>query len=468
MLFPTLFFGLFFLALYALVWGVGRHNEWRKIILLVGSWIFYGAWDWRFVPLLMASALLNFSAAWIIGGSRPGALRRWTLVLGVIANLGILATFKYYGFFIDQAAAVLRLLHWQRDLPLLQIILPVGVSFFTFQGMSYLIDVHRGRCARASLMDVTLLMSFFAHLVAGPIVRGSDLIPQFAVAPRLDRKLATGGLILIVWGLFKKTVIASQLATGLIDPVFFDPSAHGVVDLAAAAYGYAVQIYCDFSAYSDMAIGLAALLGYRFPRNFDQPYRATSLQDFWRRWHISLSSWLRDYLFIPLGGSRGGMAFVCRNLMITMLLGGLWHGAAWTFVIWGALHGAVLCLERLGGALKPRDWPNVPKLIGLLITFHVVCLGWIFFRSESFAGAVAFLGGFVHPGDGPMIFTPLALALILMGLAIHAAPPRLLDSLATRAARLPMPAMAAGLAATVLLVDAMRPQGIAPFIYFQF
>ena len=468
MLFPTMIFGLFFLALYALVWGVGRHNEWRKIILLVGSWIFYGAWDWRFVLLLIASALFNFTAAWIIAGSRGTFRRRLILAVGVVANLGVLITFKYCGFFIEQAGAVLRLLHWQRDLPLVQVILPVGVSFFTFQAMSYLIDVYRGRCARASLLDVTLLMSFFAHLVAGPIVRGADLIPQFAASPRLDRKLAAGGLLLIVWGLFKKTVIASQLATGLVDPVFFDPSRHGLVDLAAATYGYAVQIYCDFSAYSDMAIGLAALLGYRFPRNFDQPYRATSLQDFWRRWHISLSSWLRDYLYIPLGGSRGGMWLACRNVMITMLLGGLWHGASWTFVIWGGLHGLVLCLERLGARLKPKQWPGVPRIVGLAVTFHVVCLGWIFFRSESFAGAVAFLDGFVHPNAGPMIFTPLALTLILIGLAIHAAPPRLLDRLAQGVSRLPMPAVGFGLAAMVLLVDAMRPDGVAPFIYFQF
>jgi D-alanyl-lipoteichoic acid acyltransferase DltB (MBOAT superfamily) len=474
MLFPTFVFGLFFLTLYALVWAMGRRNEWRKLILLVGSWIFYGAWDWRFVLLLMASAWLNFAAAALIdrltpaGGGPAPAARRWVLIAGIALNLGILVTFKYYGFFAGETVRWLARLKVAIDPPLLQVILPVGVSFFTFQGMSYLIDVHRGRCVRASLLDVTLLMSFFAHLVAGPIVRGADLIPQFAATPRPDRDMATRGLLLIVWGLFKKTVIASQLATHLVDPVFFDPSAHGRIDLAAATYGYAVQIYCDFSAYSDMAIGLAALLGYRFPRNFDQPYRAVSLQDFWRRWHISLSGWLRDYLYVPLGGGRGGLWRVCRNLMITMLLGGLWHGASWTFVIWGALHGLVLCIERVWREVRPRGWPAAPRLLGLAVTFHVVCLGWIFFRASSFAGAMDFIGGFGRAGGPPLLVSPLDVALILAGLATQGLSPTLVEDWAERLRRWPAPALGAGVAAAVLVADALRPAGIAPFIYFQF
>ena len=354
MLFPTLTFGLFFLAVYAVTWTIGaRSNEWRKILLLVASWIFYGAWDWRFVALLIGSAIINWGLGYLIEASKVQeddeevANRRGKalVAVGVVANLAILGFFKYFDFFLGEIAPLLTEAGFARDLPLLQVILPVGVSFFTFQGMSYMIDVYRGRTRAASLLDITLLMSFFPHLVAGPIVRASHLVPQFRKIPKLDRGMVAMALLLIIWGLFKKAVIASELSTSVVDPVFFDPSAYGSADLLFAAYGYAVQIYCDFSAYSDMAIGLAALLGYRFPRNFDQPYRAASLQDFWRRWHISLSSWLRAYLYIGRGGNRGGLVFICRNLMITMLLGGIWHGAKWTFLIWGGLHGLVLAAD---------------------------------------------------------------------------------------------------------------------------
>ena len=469
MLFPTFAFGIFFLVLFAVAWAIRGHNEWRKIVILVLSWVFYGAWDWRFVALLIVSALINWGAARALSRLPVGSKRRRAvLVAGVSANLGILGFFKYWDFFLEQVGTTLTLLGWQRDLPLMSIILPVGISFFTFQGMSYLIDVWREKVKPARLLDVTLLMSFFAHLVAGPIVRASDLIPQFQRPARLTREMAATGLLLIVWGLFKKAVIASELATGLVDPVFFDPGAHGQWDLVAATYGYAVQIYCDFSAYSDMAIGLAALLGYRFPQNFNQPYRAASLQDFWRRWHISLSSWLRDYLYIPLGGNRGGVAGPYGNLMITMLLGGIWHGASWTFAIWGGLHGGVLALERLWRAVKPKRWPSLPTLIGIVITFHVVCLGWIFFRSQTFDAAIAFLGGLSRPDAAVLAVTPLAVALIVGGLALQALPPRMIETMGALLGRLPAPAMGAALAAMMVCVEALRPEGIAPFIYYQF
>ncbi|NIJ06930.1 D-alanyl-lipoteichoic acid acyltransferase DltB (MBOAT superfamily) [Sphingomonas vulcanisoli] len=473
MLFPTLTFGLFFLATFALIWSV-RDNEWRKILLLLASWVFYGAWDWRFVALLIGSAILNWGAAQLIAHTpeEEEGRRKALLTIGVIANLCILGVFKYYDFFLEQLGVLLAQAGIARDLPLMQIVLPVGVSFFTFQAMSYLVDVAKKRIAAADLLDVTLLMSFFPHLVAGPIVRGSDLLPQFRQRPVLTRDAATMGLVLIVWGLFKKAVIASELSTGLVDPVFFDPAGHSRIDLIAAAYGYAVQIYCDFSAYSDMAIGLAALLGYRFPLNFNQPYRATSLQDFWRRWHISLSSWLRDYLYIDaLGGNRKGFARQCANLMTTMLLGGLWHGAKWTFVIWGGLHGGVLAIERIWDRCRPEGWPRLPAWLGLVITFHIVVLGWIFFRAESFAQATAYLGGLFAGGAGPGLplqVTPLTVVLIVFGVAIHAAPHDLGQRLALRLRLLPWWALGLMLGLTILIVDAMRFEGVAPFIYYQF
>jgi D-alanyl-lipoteichoic acid acyltransferase DltB (MBOAT superfamily) len=320
----------------------------------------------------------------------------------------------------------------------------------------------------AGLLDMTLLMSFFPHLVAGPIVRASHLIPQFRSVPALGRAMVAMALLLIVWGLFKKAVIASELATTLVDPVFFDPAARSSLDLTLAAYGYAVQIYCDFSAYTDMAIGIAALLGYRFPHNFNQPYRAASLQDFWRRWHISLSSWLRDYLYIPLGGSRHGLERLCLALAATMLLGGLWHGASWNFVIWGALHGGVLAAERLWRDYRPRGWRELPKPLGILLTFHFVTLTWIFFRSPGFEDALAFLGGIAAGNWSATILTPLGLVLIAMGMALHFLPADGTRRIAIRARALPAAAAGALTGFAILIVDAMRPEGVAPFIYYQF
>jgi D-alanyl-lipoteichoic acid acyltransferase DltB (MBOAT superfamily) len=469
MLFPTMVFGLFFLFVYWTAWSLERENARRKAFLVLASWVFYGWWDWRFVGLLIFSAVFNWACAKAISKTSDRRLSAWIVALDVVVNLGVLGFFKYYGFFTDQLGEAMKLLHWERDLPLLNVILPVGVSFFTFQAISYVVDVRRGKVPPArSLLDVMLMMSFFPHLVAGPIVRASDLLPQFAQTPRLTRGMATHGLLLIIWGLFKKTVIASELATGIVDRVFFDPTAYGALDLLAGVYGYAVQIYCDFSAYTDMAIGLAALLGYRFPRNFDQPYRATSLQEFWRRWHISLSTWLRDYLYIPLGGGRGGLFSTCRNILITMVLGGLWHGASWTFVAWGALHGGVLSIERVWKEAKPAHWPKWPAILGLIVTFHIVCLSWILFRSEDFGHALAYLEGLTRWMQAPTELTPFLIGLIALGLGMHFLPPKTIEFSTAIGRRLPSPALglAAGLA--ILVVEAMRPEGIAPFIYYQF
>ena len=468
MLFPTLTFGLFFLAVYSGAWLLKGSNEWRKIALLIASWIFYGWWDTRFVLLLIASAFLNWGTArLIVAADDSPHLCKAILALGIAANLAILGFFKYYGFFLVEVEALLHQLGWQRDLAIMQVILPVGVSFFTFQGMSYVIDIYRRETEPAGLLDMTLLMSFFPHLVAGPIVRASHLIPQFQRVPEITRSMAAMGFALIVWGLFKKAVIASELSTGLVDPVFFDPSAYGGIDRVAAVYGYAVQIYCDFSAYSDMAVGLAALLGYRFPHNFNQPYRARSLQDFWRRWHISLSSWLRDYLYVSLGGSRHGLRRLCFALAATMLLGGLWHGASWNFVIWGALHGAVLAAERLWREFRPGSWRPLPAWLGIVLTFNVVCLSWIFFRAASLDDAMTLLRG-IADGGGPVMLTPMLLALILFGMSLHFMPRFSIQQVAMRLRALPAPAVGVGVGLAMFFVDSMQPEGVAPFIYYQF
>ena len=464
MLFPTLAFAVFFTLVLIGAWALEHANGRRKLFLLAASFVFYGWWDWRFCALLAASALANWAIGALIARNRDGFNAAIWLTLGVAANLTVLGFFKYFGFFIESAGQALSVLGLQRDLPLMQVILPVGISFYTFQGISYIVDLKRGELKRAAgLADVMVYISFFPQLVAGPIVRARDFLPQLEQVPRLSREAAALGGLLIVWGLFKKTVIASELAEGLVDPVFADPSSYGPVDLLFAVYGYAVQIYCDFSAYSDIAIGCAALLGYRFARNFDQPYRASSFKDFWRRWHISLSTWLRDYLYIPLGGSRGGKISTARNLFLTMVLGGIWHGAAWTFLAWGAVHGAALVIERaLGLARTGRG------LAGIVITFHVVCLAWVLFRAPDFATAWIYVSSFTQAGLGVQILTPFLAALTLAGLALNALPSRGIERASVVLARLPSPAAALLLAALFLVVEALRPEGVAPFIYFQF
>lgn len=480
MLFPTLIFHAFFLCVFALIWSC-RDNEWRKILLLVASWIFYGYWDWRFVALLIASGVGNWFLAHVIiaarardgksdedENERASRVTKACLVLGVVLNLCVLGFFKYYGFFLEQIDVVLRAAGWQRDMAIMSVILPIGVSFFTFQGMSYLIDIYKRRTEPASLLDLMLLMSFFPHLVAGPIVRASHLVPQFQSIPVLTRSMAATGIALIVWGLFKKTVIASQLATDFVDPVFFDPSTHSSLDLLLAAWGYAVQIYCDFSAYSDMAIGLAALLGYRFPWNFRQPYRATSLQDFWRRWHISLSQWLRDYLYISLGGNRHGKVRMYIALSMTMLLGGLWHGASWNFVIWGALHGFGLALERIWREWRPTSWPAMPQWLALVCTFHFVTLAWIFFRADQFSTAASYVSGILALRGGTLSATPLAVLLIVLGLSLNRLRPDAIERTGARLRTLPAYQVAALGALALVLLEAMAPEGVAPFIYYRF
>ena len=469
MLFPTLTFHVFFLLVFAANWLLRKAGEWRLILLLIASWVFYGAWDWRFVALLQASALINWGAARLILATPEARRRKFWVSIGVVLNLVILGFFKYFDFFAEQLTVLLQIAGWERDVPMLGIILPVGVSFFTFQGMSYLIDVYQGKSKPAGLLELNVLMSFFPHLVAGPIVRPSHILPQLRERPRLTRQVAATSLILILWGVVKKAVIANELSVNLVDPVFASPATHSALELAIAAYGYAVQIYCDFSAYSDMAIGLAGLLGFRFPRNFNQPYRAATLQDFWRRWHISLSTWLRDYLYIAaLGGSRQSMARTCFALFTTMVLGGLWHGASWNFIIWGTIHGTILVGERLWKSVKPSGMGTLPNWAGQLLTFHIVTVAWIFFRCKEFTTAKDYLSLLFSGTSGVQLASPWMVALILLGMACHFGPADAIQRLGRRAAALPALAFALLGTLTLLIVEGLLGEGVAPFIYFQF
>lgn len=472
MIFPTLEFALFFLIVLSVHWLLYPLPRAWKWFLLGASYFFYGYWDWRFLGLLAGSSILNHLCALGMQRFRGARPRKAFLTLAVVFNLSTIAFFKYYGFFVEQAYLLAFQFGIPCSLPLLDIILPVGISFFTFQALSYVIDVYRGAMEPTRhMLDFALYLSFFPQLVAGPIVRARDLVPQLATF-RPPRNIDLGrAAILILGGLFKKTVIANYLAQNVVDPVFAFPDAYGGADILLAVYGYAIQIYCDFSAYSDMAIGFCLLLGIHIPINFDAPYSATSIQDFWRRWHISLSTFLRDYLYIPLGGSRAGAARGYRNLMVTFLLGGLWHGAAWTFIVWGALHGIYLCVERaIAGrpakqAAAMTGWRRVGRQC---LVFHGVGLSWIFFRSQTFADAGLMLRGLARWNMAPQMLSITLLVVMVAGLASQILDNRRQERAWNAFNRLPATVQAALGAVVLTLILAMGPRGVAPFIYFQF
>ncbi|HAI67827.1 MAG TPA: MBOAT family protein [Gammaproteobacteria bacterium] len=469
MLFPTLNFGLFFLVVFFVSWFLYRQANARKLFLLLASYFFYGFWDWRFVLLLFVSSSLNFLAGRLIENSVIAQQRKFILIIAIIINLGLLGFFKYYGFFLDSLADLVFALGIEKDLPFLEIILPVGISFFTFQGISYIVDVYRGKVkGHYGMLDVMLYISFFPQLVAGPIVRASDFLPQLQAKPEPHHLLAAMGILLILWGLFKKAIIANYLSVELVDPVFFEPTAYSTYDLLLACYGYAVQIYCDFSAYSDIAIGVAALLGYHFPKNFDQPYRAESLREFWQRWHISLSTWLRDYLYIPLGGNRQGTVKTYRNIFITLFLGGLWHGAAWHFLFWGSLHGLGLMTERFLQQFRTISKPSrLHRYVKIFLIFHFICLTWIFFRAEDFNAAIRFINAFSNWDTPATLMTPFLITLVVLGMSIHFIPSQTcrLERFFNR-----QPVIIQGLIVGIAIVtiEAFGMEGVAPFIYFQF
>jgi len=473
MLFPTIDFAIFFVCVFAVAWVIRPWHLWWRVFLVAASWFFYGFWEPRFVLLLVGSTALNWAVGYDLYRMRgqDGLTRggKWFLGLGVAANLGTLGWFKYYGFFSTELVNAFDRIGVDLPLPLLEVTLPVAISFFTFHAISYLVDIARGTAKPMSPLDFALYLSFFPHLVAGPIVRVTEFAPQIR-RPMGERLVeAAPAFTLIMAGLFKKVVISSYLAGEIADPVFSAPGAHSAFEILIAVYAYAIQIFADFSGYTDIAIGCALLLGVQFPQNFDSPYRALSLQDFWRRWHMTLSRWLRDYLYIPLGGNRGSKAFVNRNLILTMVLGGLWHGAAWTFMAWGLIHGVGQAIER---ELRLRGGVNLGRFgpaVGWFVTFHVVCLGWIFFRAETFDGALELIGRlFTAWGDSSPLVTPGLLLVIGGALLFQFLPKDVVRRFEVVFSRLAPAVQAASLGVGLVLIDALGPEGVAPFIYFQF
>ena len=395
MVFSDLEFLPFFLVVLGAI--VLNHYTWKSLrlqnwIYLASSYYFYAQWDWRFLSLLIISTILDFIVGWQVEHD-PRNRKRW-LALSITGNLGILGFFKYYNFFVTEAVAGLESLGIHASPSTLNVILPVGISFYTFQTMTYALDVYRGQMkASRSLLEFATYVAFFPQLVAGPIERASHLLPQFHRPWRFDEQQVTQGLRLILFGLAMKVCVADKLAP-IVDEIFSNPGTYNGGTLVLGSVYFAFQIYGDFCGYSTIAIGIAKILGFQLMTNFATPYFATSPQDFWRRWHISLSTFFRDYLYIPLGGSRTTPLKADRNAIVTFTVSGLWHGANWTFIVWGFYHGVLLVLQRRLQALRIAHLPSwLTTLPSMGLTFLLVCIGWVLFRAQSMSAALDYYHG---------------------------------------------------------------------------
>jgi alginate O-acetyltransferase complex protein AlgI len=465
-LFNSYIFLFAFLPCTLLGWWLLPRKPLRLAFLTGASWFFYAWWDWRYLPVLILATSVDYVAGLWIFRTEEEARRRLLLAVSLSTNIGILAYFKYAGFLFETLNGIGSGIGLPPDLATLHIVLPIGISFYTFNSMSYTIDIFRRRIEPTrNVLEYTTFVALFPHLIAGPIVRFTDLAGQLRhLTPRLNSRYAALGAFFLSCGLVKKLLIADQLHP-YVTKLYANHAHLGLLTGWAAAIGYSLQLYFDFSGYSDMAVGLAWLLGFRFPQNFNSPFKAQNISDFWRRWHMSLSSWFRDYLFIPLGGSRHGALKTVRNLVITMFLAGLWHGAAWTFVIWGLLHGLFLAghaILRKAGLTPPWVWLN------RLMTFLLVCALFVIFRSLSVRVAGDILGSMIGLNGldssaqiSALLPGTFAVALVALIVFVNAAPNTWQIKLRPRVWQ----GMFAGVGAAVAVMTIAQPH---PFIYFQF
>lgn len=445
----------------------------RLLYVTAFSYYFYYKNAGEYCVLLGIITLVNYLCALAMDASSRRWLRRLFLWAAVIFMLGQLAWFKYTNFFLSSVAQFTG-----GEFHRLDIFLPVGISFFTFQSMSYILDVYRGQMrATRNLLDFAFFVSFFPTLLAGPILRARTFLPQLRKPLAVSREMIGTGVFFIVMGLFKKAVISDYISVNFVSRIFDNPTLYSGLENLLGIYGYALQLYCDFSGYSDMAIGIALWMGFQIPPNFRAPYKADSITDFWRRWHISLSSWLRDYLYISLGGNRKGQLRMYVNLFLTMLLGGLWHGASWNFVIWGSVHGAALGLHKRLRQLLGHDkhycsrgWRRVG---GVILTFHLVCFCWLFFAGSSLEASAGMLAQIFTNFNAQLLpqFVegyPAVTALMLLGFVLHFLPASWTELTQRGIVRLPLVAQAVVLAAIIFLVVQVKGSDLQPFIYFQF
>lgn len=470
---------LVFLPLVILLYFLLPYR-WRNPMLLVASYYFYMRWKWEFGFLILLTSLANYAAGLMITASRNASARRFWLISALGISLGILFYFKYANFFIDSLAAFLHAGGFRVSLPALSVILPVGVSFFTFQALSYTIDVYKGEMHKEkSLVDFLLFVSFFPQLVAGPIERASNLLDQFKEDHHFSLQRIITGCRFIIWGLFKKVVIADRLAA-YTDVVYGAPEQFGGSTLLLATFFFAFQIYCDFSGYSDMAIGSAHMLGFRLMQNFNLPYLARSISDFWKRWHISLSTWFGDYVYKPMGGNRVSRSRWAFNIMTVFLVSGLWHGANWTFVVWGALHGfyylvesAMAVIGRRTGLDKRFDDALPWNIVRTAYVFSIVLFAWVFFRANNLDDALLIVQRIATDFSSPLYTgssafdTAVGLALVLLLYIVQVLQYNGIASLYFQPSRIPQVLRWVGYAGTIILVGLLGV-GSEQFIYFQF
>lgn len=468
-LFLFLFLG--FIIIYRAVYN---NTYARMIFVILFSLYFYYKSSGIYVLCLLLVAISDYLIGRLLGRTHSTIGRKLCVTASILVNMGMLCYFKYTSFIVD---TINKFVH--RPIELWDIALPIGISFFTFRSVSYIVDIYRGKItAEKKFINYLFFLSFFPPLVAGPVVRASELLPQINNKPIVTREMFAEGLFLIMIGAFKKIVISDYISSNFVDRIFDAPALYTGLENLLGIYGYTLQIYCDFSGYSDMAIGIALLLGYRFPINFDSPYQSGSITEFWRRWHITLSSWLRDYLYISLGGNRVPIWRNYFNLFITMVIGGLWHGASWLFILWGAWHGIMLVLHKAYRKLVPvKEHSSIKAQLlhigNVLLTFHVVAIGWVFFRAESLT-TVGEMAMQIFTQFHPEVFMqfvngyPYVTLAIVVGYLLHYAPHELAQSLQTTLEKTPLVGKAVIFALFIYLVLQVRSGEVVPFIYLQF
>ncbi len=496
MLFTRLHFWVFFTILLALYSLIYRQRAIRNAYLFLMSLLFYYLSGGYFFTLLIFSTIADYTLGHLIYQSETRIKKKLFVATSVLINLGVLSYFKYSYFFIRTTNRLLGtdlevvniLARWSNQLAntgfdVATIILPVGISFYTFQTISYTVDIYRGKVKPVNnIIDFGFYVSFFPQLVAGPIVRAAEFVPQLYQKFRLTRREFGHALFLILTGLMKKMLISDYISINYVDRVFEAPLSYSGFENMMAVYGYALQIYCDFSGYTDIAIGVALMMGFRLPVNFNSPYKAIHVTDFWRRWHISLSTWLRDYLYIPLGGNRKGELRRNINIMITMLLGGLWHGAHLRFIIWGGIHGLALVVHKVWGRVKKkmkqpprplREKKVLGRFLSVFFTFHVVTAAWIFFRAQSMRKAKQMIGQILHHFEAELIPTMIAsykevFAIILIGFILHWLPANFKEKYRGWFIQTPLVVKIIAVILVVLVIYQVKSAAIQPFIYFKF